>query len=394
MRTAAIILAAGYSSRMGRFKPLLPIGADPALALAAKSAVHAGADPFVVTGYGRDKLVALIPALGASEVFNKDFDQGMFSSIQAGVGALLDVGGYGGAMIWPCDCPLITPKIASDVIEKASQNPDCFVVACCGAKKGHPLFVPSSLFAEIRHHNGENGMKGVVSRHPDNMIRLETDDDRVLLDMDTPAGYERILSCAAEPDVDMAALMRTKRVWLMRHGETARHASAIFTGRYDVALSDIGRAQAAQAAQRLIRAGCRAGTVYTSPLVRAHETADIAAEKLGAVVSPVDGLSEMSLGAWDGRPISEIRESFPEAYALRGAQMPTYRIDDSSENFYDLRRRVKRAVINIFDDGKSDEILIVSHLGVMRALWSLANAEDMITALDRCHPEKGGILRL
>ncbi|NLT38908.1 MAG: NTP transferase domain-containing protein [Clostridiales bacterium] len=394
MRAAAIILSAGYSSRMGAFKPLLPINGIPAVAMAAQAAAAAGAQVFVLTGHNRSALSRLIEEKRYTEVFNGFYDRGMFSSIQAGIAEAARHGGFTGALLWPCDCPIIPSRVAKSILDEAERHPGMLVVPCCAGKNGHPLYIPSEMFRGILDYNEPGGMKSFLKCHKHMLHALETDCDAVLLDMDTKQGYERILRCAAEPSDDVGELMRSRRIWLLRHGETQRQPDRIFLGQTDIALSARGRKQAGNAALELIRAGCRVKTIYTSPLKRSYETACIAAGYMGADVIAVDGFREMSLGSWDGEPVEKIRLEQREAYERRGREILTYLIDENSENFYDLRRRVKSAVIEVLNSDTGSELLFVTHSGVIRALWSLALGETMAAAHSRCNPETGGWMLL
>ena len=80
---AAVILSAGYSSRMKRFKPLLKIGETTAVQKLIHSVKDAGIGRIVtVTGYSRELLQPVLDSEGCIEAYNADYDSGMFSSIK------------------------------------------------------------------------------------------------------------------------------------------------------------------------------------------------------------------------------------------------------------------------------------------------------------------------
>ena len=82
-RFGACILAAGFSSRMGSFKPLLPLGDKTVIERAIAVSKEAGIeDIVVVTGYNREALLPVLEKEGVEEVFNWHFEEGMFTSIQ------------------------------------------------------------------------------------------------------------------------------------------------------------------------------------------------------------------------------------------------------------------------------------------------------------------------
>lgn len=85
-RIGAVILAAGYSSRMGSFKPGLHIGDKTVIARLIASFYDAGIkDIVVVSGHNREVLQSLISGFEVTESYNENFPEGMFTSIQAGI---------------------------------------------------------------------------------------------------------------------------------------------------------------------------------------------------------------------------------------------------------------------------------------------------------------------
>ena len=164
------------------------------------------------------------------------------------------------------------------------------------------------------------------------------------------------------------------RIFLIRHGQSARHSGKIFLGQADIPLSDKGKKEAKAAGKELKRLEVRADFIYSSDLARAKETADIIGERLCIPVVPDKLFREMDMGSWDGELIEDIKAKFPEEYARRGEDLRNYRIP-GGENFYDLRGRVTREFYRIADELKtkangslSEDIVIVAHLGVVVAL--------------------------
>lgn len=395
--TGAVILAAGYSSRMKKFKSLLPVGGMSAVERVISCAQKAGIKEIVlVTGYRRELLEPVIRKYGIREAYNTDFDKGMFSSIQAGTRAM--DGKAGGFFLMPVDCPAIRQDIFDGLAARAESimagGSDRFMVPCYMGKKGHPLFVPSAYFSEILAHDGTNGLKGITDKYDEKMDRIEVESESVILDMDDEAGYREVCAyvesgCRETPLSELAA---GHRFILLRHGQIRQHKEKIFLGQTDVPLSDLGRQQAAEAGKRLKSEGLNTNRIYTSDLSRALETAQIVADIIAtassadtafsadAQTSPahVDasraeaqagrriapqtqaspssegmqiitepGFREMALGAWDGRYISEIKAEYPEAYERRGRDIQKFKFDHNSENFYDLRYRVLKTLKEI-----------------------------------------------
>ena len=192
------------------------------------------------------------------------------------------------------------------------------------------------------------------------------------------------------------------RVFLVRHGKSARHESPLYIGHPDVPLSDHGRHEAAKAGDKLVKKGAHPLRIYSSDLCRASETAEIIAERLGGIPIVLDKLfREMPMGDWDDELIMDIKAKFPEEYEKRGDDVRNYRVS-GSENFYDLHPRVIREFHRIFaedfrgpdsgearqqdedpggaDPGSSEDdpgdFIIVAHLGVITSLYEELFSED------------------
>ena len=101
---AAIILAAGYSERMGRFKPLLDLDGRPVIARVVDTFVRAGIrDVRVIAGYNKDVLTPVLEDLGVRVIVNDNYADGMFTSVLAAVKSLES--GVKAFFLLPADIP-------------------------------------------------------------------------------------------------------------------------------------------------------------------------------------------------------------------------------------------------------------------------------------------------
>lgn len=367
-RFGAVILAAGYSSRMGRFKPLLLLGDETIVERLIRVSKNAGIEQIVVvTGHNREQMQPYITGAFVEEAFNPIFDKGMFTSIQTGAAAIRD--DLDGFFLMPVDCPLITETEINALME--SFEPDRFSVACYRGKKGHPLLIPKKFRQEIIEHDGKGGLKAITDRDFRLMKRLETGYEGVVMDMDTPEAYMKIkeyLSGNCESD-DPVKLASGRRFILIRHGQIKQHKEKIFLGQTDVPLSEKGRIQACEAAKHLAGMQIKTDRIYSSDLLRAAQTAEIIKNGNGIENLILDpGLREMNLGPWDGKFISEIKESMPQEYEKRGQNLMIYKMGHGSENFYDLQYRVIKALTAILKKDDRKDIIIISHSGVLRVI--------------------------
>ncbi len=405
----AVILAAGLSSRMKDFKPLLPVDGRPAIEGLIEAAKGAGIEDIViVTGHERERLQPVIRKYDLVEAFNPDYERGMFTSIQTGVKKAMEIATESrqGLLLIPVDCPLVSIHVLRHLMDEAGDN---FAVPTFEGKKGHPLFIPEGFFEEIINHDGQGGLKAITDKYWDRMDRIPVNEEGCILDMDTPDGYEEIKRFVemdfTRTKLNIAAARR--RFILIRHGQTQQHDEPMFIGQYDVPLSEEGRQQMQQAGKQIAELLQEhyvsdvkrdffgnelikdmpdwSNTVYCSDLDRSKESAEIIADVLrssdvmiddeengvlptGINVKPLEGLREIDLGDWDGKPIREIKEQYPELYRRRGDNLFTFKTGNKSENFYDMQYRVIKCLRQILasDDGKN--IIIVAHSGVIRAI--------------------------
>lgn len=377
------ILAAGFSSRMGRFKPLLPLNDEPVIERVLRVSKAAGIrQRVVVTGYNREALAPLLEKNGAVEALNPRFEKGMFTSIQTGISALprnLD-----GFFVLPIDCPLVTKEVLMAL--ELSFEPDKFSVPCYRGKKGHPILIPSMYREPILQHDGTGGLKAITDKDYDKMKRIEVREEGVVMDMDTPRAYENIKEWIAGKDrfEDFTKLAEGRRFFLVRHGQIRQHKEKIFLGQTDVPLSEKGRIQAEKAAEHLSGFSFQTDRIYASDLLRASQTAEILREKSGiAHVIEEKGLREMNLGLWDGRFIREIKREFPEEYEKRGQNLMIYKQGRGSENFFDLQYRVIKTLVGILRNDPSPDVIVAAHSGVLRAIANNLEGKDISDSWDK-----------
>lgn len=379
----AVILAAGYSSRMGSFKPILPIGDETVVERLIRISKEAGiSDIVVVTGHNREELRSYIDRKVVREAFNERFHEGMFTSMQTGTAALPD--SLDGFFMMPVDCPLITVEILQQMME--TFDAARFSVACYRGKKGHPLLIPEKFRQEIIDYDGKGGLKAITDRDFSLMNRLETGYEGVVMDMDTPQAYAEIkdyLSAGCKSD-NLQELAIGRRFLLIRHGQIQQHKEKIFLGQTDVPLSDKGREQAELAAQQLKKLEIKTDRIYTSDLSRAFQTAEIIKKHNGInYLIPEPGLREMNLGPWDGKYISEIRLTMPEEYEKRGQNMMIYKMGHGSENFYDLQYRAVRTLADILKKDNCRDVIITAHSGVLRAICNNLQGNSVADPWDK-----------
>lgn len=193
-----IIPAAGRSSRMGAWKPMLPWGTGTMCGAVVDTVLAAGLHPVLVAGYRADELVAVFGGRpDVTVVRNPDWELGMLGSICVGVEALPRIApGYDGFLVAPADMPRLPVsgfvRVLDEAGRRATNGRTCTVFAARGDRLGHPVWIPASLVARLS------------ARDPDSRLRdyllglswtgVQVDDDGIFADIDTPEAYAALNS--------------------------------------------------------------------------------------------------------------------------------------------------------------------------------------------------------
>jgi len=153
--------------------------------------------------------------------------------------------------------------------------------------------------------------------------------------------------------------------YLVRHGEIEANRKKIYAGRSNEPLTVKGRGQALEVAEKLATQGIKA--IYCSPVWRAVETATIIGDLLGQTPILADDFRELGLGIWEGKTESEIARDFPEQWAI-WSNRPAELVLAGRETLESLLQRVLQGLQRIKSQNKSDSILIVTHVAIIRVL--------------------------
>ncbi len=206
--TAAIILAAGSSSRMGggRHKLLLPLDDRPVLAHVIDASLASLARPtIVVLGHQSDLVCSHIQQYinhdQISLVENAHYQEGMSSSLRIGIQTLL-TDGYtkkhlsyqiDSALIVLGDQPLITARIIDTLITAYRTTGKAIVAPLYKGKRDSPVLFDKSLFPELIKVTGDEGGRAVLERHRDEVELIEIGDAHAHYDVDTWEAYEQVV---------------------------------------------------------------------------------------------------------------------------------------------------------------------------------------------------------
>jgi molybdenum cofactor cytidylyltransferase len=185
-RIAALLLAAGQSSRMGSNKLLAEIDGRPMVARVAQRLLSSHARPIVaVLGNQADRVDAALGKLPVERVRNPAFAEGLSSSLKAGLAALPE--DVDGVIVCLGDMPLVAGRDLDRLI--AAFNPlegRAIIVPTRRGKRGNPVLWAKRFIPEMAELAGDVGAKHLIGEHAELVCEVEMDSDGVLVDIDTP----------------------------------------------------------------------------------------------------------------------------------------------------------------------------------------------------------------
>ena len=188
---STVLLAAGESRRMGRFKQLLPFAGKSFIECSVDNLLASRAgEVIVVTGHRAEDVSRAISDRDVRCVYNPDYRSGMSTSIKRGVEAVSE--SARAVMIALADQPQIGPDICDQIIEAYKKSRAQIVVPAYKGRNGHPIILDLSLRDEILAIDAEQGLRKVIHARPDRVVRLEIASEDVLMDFDFPEDYRRM----------------------------------------------------------------------------------------------------------------------------------------------------------------------------------------------------------
>ena len=189
MQIGALIVAAGMSTRMGEFKPLLSIGSISVAQRVIATLSQAGVSKIVmVTGYNATILERHLSGNGIIFLRNEHYETTqMFDSVKIGLSYLRDK--CDKVLFTPVDVPLFTAKTVKTILDSGAP----LAVPMCEGKQGHPILISKELIPEILNDCGEMGLKGAMDRCSVPLLRIDVEDPGTIHDADTPEDFSQLL---------------------------------------------------------------------------------------------------------------------------------------------------------------------------------------------------------
>ncbi len=200
MKLAALILAAGASSRMGSPKALLPLAGETFAGRLARLFREAGCTPVIlVLGHGAETVRHGLATEDADAiVVNPDYARGQLSSLQCGLTAVPeDAAGF---LFTPVDHAAVRPSTIAEIVRRfANRSGELLVIPQCAGRRGHPVCCARKLVPEFLSLPPGGTARDVVHRHRDRTACVEVDDPGIHSDADDPEAYRRLLTTPLLP---------------------------------------------------------------------------------------------------------------------------------------------------------------------------------------------------
>ena len=188
---SAVLLAAGRSSRMGSLKQLLPLGGRPLLENVIHNLRQSQVDEIVlVLGFSADTIRRQVPLDGVRVVVNDAFSDGMGTSLRSGIAEVSPEANA--ALVVLADQPFVRPPTIDRLIRVYREQHPQIVIPVYQGFRGNPVLLDRSVFPELLGLAGDIGCRAIFGSHTENIVKTPVDDIGVLLDIDTPADFEKL----------------------------------------------------------------------------------------------------------------------------------------------------------------------------------------------------------
>jgi molybdenum cofactor cytidylyltransferase len=192
-RVAAVVLAAGRSTRMGAVNKLIAeIGGKPLVRIAAEQALASRADPvIVVTGHERERVEAALDGLRVRLVHNPDYAEGLGTSLKAGIAAVPEEAD--GAIICLGDMPQVSSALIDRLIGAFDPERGALVVVpSIAGRRGNPVVWARRFFNNLMAIGGDIGARHLIGANAEAVVEVQVADDAALTDVDTPESLSAV----------------------------------------------------------------------------------------------------------------------------------------------------------------------------------------------------------
>ena len=195
VKKTGLVLAAGLSSRMGEFKPLMRMGGQTLLAACVQSLFAGGATHVtVVLGHRAQEVEPLLRAAFDAKtitlVTNDAYAQSdMLASIRVGLEAMPSCDAF---YLLPGDMPAVSPQTLRALAAAMAETNARVVFPTLNGRRKHPPLIAASCINDMRLYRGSNGLRGVWDTYTGGMVDVPVEDAGCGMDADTPEDFDRL----------------------------------------------------------------------------------------------------------------------------------------------------------------------------------------------------------
>lgn len=184
MKIRGIILAGGTSTRMGKNKLDLMLDGKKIVQIVINNAAQSKLDELIAV-YGKYEIKTDI-----TKVFNSRYEEGMSTSIIAGLN------GFDGdaVMLILGDMPFIKHEIIDCLYDAFVNSSKNIIVPYKHGTRGNPVIIGKKYFEELLGNTGDKGARNIIKENPDDIEKVEIEDEGIFIDIDDKTKYEEILS--------------------------------------------------------------------------------------------------------------------------------------------------------------------------------------------------------
>ncbi len=157
------------------------------------------------------------------------------------------------------------------------------------------------------------------------------------------------------------------RIIMIRHGQSVANFQSRFAGHSDFDLTELGRQQAEAAAEYLFEKGEKIDAIYSSDLLRAHNTALPFSEKYGLPINDTQGLREIYAGSWESMHVEDIYQKYRDDFVTWRTDFSNAKCTDG-ESVAELYRRIVAFVCKLANENDGKTLLLATHATPVRAI--------------------------
>ena len=193
----AIVLAAGESRRMGAPKMILPYEGMTIIEKVLENVLASDVEKVVtVLGSHKEEVLKVFERFPVMHCYNGNYKNGMLSSVKCGFEFL--PGDFRAAMVFLGDQPMVETSVINKMINLYNTSGKGILVPVFENRRGHPLMADRKYRDEIINLEDPEGLKGLLRRHPDDLLEVVTENPSVLKDIDTMEDYNNQINKSSQ----------------------------------------------------------------------------------------------------------------------------------------------------------------------------------------------------